>query len=412
MSDNQFKHQSDLKVTPKKSGFKSILLALFLVGGAFIAGFFFYQQSGREVKPTGVSQASRLDLTLFWEVLELIDRNYIDGGQISREDLLYGAISGMVEAIGDPYTAFFTPGENSNFKDSLDGVYEGIGAQLGFKDSQLVVIAPLEGSPAEEAGIKAGDAIWAVNGESTAGWSLAKAVQKIRGEANTLVTLTLADGNVELTRRQIKIPAVRLSWETLGEESEGKVAHIRVLRFGSDTIQEWNQIVTDVVRNQGQGVILDVRNNPGGFFNAAVYLASEFFRNGTVVKKATISDTVEFKVDHQCRFCDLPVVVLINEGSASASEILAGAIHRRQRGQLVGQQSFGKGTVQESIELEQGAAIHITNAKWLLPDGENITEQGLTPDYEVETSTPSGPFGDGEGDEQLQKAIEVLSTTP
>jgi carboxyl-terminal processing protease len=346
--------------------------------------------------------SDELNTELFWQVYDLLDKNYLDADKLSKEKLMYGAISGMVAATGDPYTSFFTPEQNGDFKDSLEGVYGGIGAQLGFKDQRLVIVTPLEGSPAERAGVKPGEGVLAVNDESTAGWSLAEAVDKIRGEIGTTVKLTLDSGDVEMVREEIKIPAVRLTWE------DGQIAHLRVIRFGSDTIDEWSKKVDEVVKSEARGVVLDVRNNPGGFLNAAIYLGSEFFPNGIVVKKQSRNSTLDYKVDHKCRLCEVPMVVLINEGSASASEILAGALQKRGRAELVGKTSFGKGTVQEAIELSEGASVHITTARWLLPNDENITESGLTPEHEVEATAAVGPYNSTNEDSQLQAALEIL----
>lgn len=354
-----------------------------------------------------------VDMSLFWEVLGLMEKNYLDMGDVKGDDLLYGAINGMVSAAGDPYTSFFQPNDNVDFKEGLEGLYEGIGAQLGYNDSKaLVVMAPLEGSPAEKAGVRAGDQILTVNEEDVAGWSIPKAVEAIRGDAGTEVTLMLyresgdkagTPFEVKVKREQIKLPAVRLTYV-----DNKQYAHLRVLRFGSDTITEWDKAVDELTKSGVKGVILDVRNNPGGYLNAAIHLASEFFKDGVVVKRQGIDGVQEFKVNHQCRLCEIPVVVLINKGSASASEILAGSIQARGRGKLIGENSFGKGTVQEAIELRSGTSLHVTTARWLMPDDKNIHKVGLKPEVEVKTEAASGPFGDGADDAQLQKAIESL----
>ncbi len=406
---------------PKKSG-STLAITLIVASIAFIVGYFFpnkdavttsdflndnkrvvYEVQDKQ-QPDG---QIKLDMAPFWYVLDLMSQDSIYIADVSPEKLVEGAIKGMVDAVGDPYTSYFTSEENSGFKDGLEGLYEGIGAQLGFKDERLAIIAPLEGSPAEKAGVQAGDLIVAVDGESTVDWSIPKAVSMIRGEAGTTVTLTLLRGDktldVEIKRAKIQIPAVRVTWLDNG------IAHVRVLRFGSDTNSEWDKAVNEMVMKNVKGVVLDVRNNPGGLLNSAIYLASEFFKDGVVVKRQTNRDLVEFDVDHKCRLCDVPVVVLINEGSASASEILAGAIQSRDRGKLVGVKSFGKGTVQEAIDLSGGAAIHITTAKWLLPNGKNIHGEGLTPDYNIETKVETGPFGKSDEDAQLNKAVELLT---
>ncbi|NTV30840.1 S41 family peptidase [candidate division WWE3 bacterium] len=353
----------------------------------------------------------QIDMSLFWEVLSLMEKNYLDIGDIKGDDLLYGAVNGMVAAAGDPYTSFFKPDDNVNFKDGLEGLYEGIGAQLGYNDAKaLVVMAPLEGSPAEQAGIKAGDRILEVNGEDVSGWSIPKAVDAIRGDAGSEVTLTLyrdsgdnagSPFELKVKREQIKLPAVRLTYV-----DNNQYAHLRVLRFGSETVSEWDTAVAELTKSNVKGVILDVRNNPGGYLNAAIHLGSEFFKDGVVVKRRGVDGVEEFKVDHPCKLCDIPVVVLINKGSASASEILAGSIQTRGRGRLIGEKSFGKGTVQEAIELRDGTSLHVTTARWLMPNDQNIHKVGLTPDIEVSTENASGPFGDGSDDAQLQKAIE------
>ena len=350
-----------------------------------------------------------IDMGKFWQVLKMLEENYLNPTDIDPQEVVDGAISGMIDSLEDPYTAYYNREENQGFKEGLEGLYEGIGAQLGFKGDQVVIVAPLEDTPAERAGVKAGDFILAVDGDSTLGWSLPKTVDRIRGEANTEVVLTLMRGegepfDVPITRQTIRIPAVKLSWK------DGNYAYVRILRFGSDTNQEWDQIVSELKMSGVQGIVLDVRNNPGGLLNSAIYLASDFFNNGVIVQRESNYDTTQFRVDHQCRLCDVPVVGLINEGSASASEILLGAIQSRARGEIVGTTSFGKGTVQEVMELNGGSAVHITTAKWLLPNGENIHDVGLTPDYviEIEDEDVAGPFEEDTSDSQLDKALELL----
>ncbi|NCS32509.1 S41 family peptidase [bacterium] len=405
---------------------KLFSIVLLVAVGAFALGYIAKEPSG--VLGNGVStiftpinnvgsKNENLDMKPFWDVLDLLESRYLDANNISGQDIVDGAIRGMVQAAGDPYTSYYSPEENISFKDSLEGLYEGIGAQLGYKDDQLVIISPLDESPAQKAGVKAADYIIGVDGESTAGWTIEKAVQRIRGEAGSSVTLSLVRlGNsfdpfdVEIERSTIQLPAVRLSWVKDEEGNETNVAHIRVLRFGSDTVSTWDEVVRDAKFSGAKSIILDVRNNPGGLLSAAIYLGSDFFSDGVVVKRESRTDVEEFTVDHTCKLCDIPVVVLINEGSASASEILAGALQARGRAELVGVGSFGKGTVQEAVELEGGAGVHITVARWLLPNDQNIHGEGLTPDYVVETEDQTGPYSDSENvnDLQLLKAYELL----
>jgi carboxyl-terminal processing protease len=362
-----------------------------------------YEVDNKEVPEDVIA----LDMSKFWRVLELIGENSIYAKDTSPEILVEGAISGLVGSLGDPYTSYYTQEANQDFQEGLEGVYEGIGAQLGFKDERLAIIAPMEESPAQRAGVKAGDFIVAVDGVTTSGWSVPEAVDVIRGQAGTEVVLTLARDDevfeVSINRAQIQIPAVRLTW------LDDDIAHVRVLRFGSDTAAEWDSAVNEMVMAGVKGIVLDVRNNPGGLLDKAIYLASEFFPSGVVVKRETNTSVSSFEVDHRCRLCEVPVVGLINEGSASASEILVGALQSRGRAELVGEKSFGKGTVQEAIDLSNGTAIHITTARWLLPNDQNIHDNGLEPDYAVEETVESGPFDDSGEDAQLQKAIELLT---
>ena len=349
-----------------------------------------------------------LDLSLFWRVLGLLENKYYDPSRLRGTDLLYGAVSGLVGSLNDPYTVFFTPEENKEFKQSLAGTYEGVGAQLGFLDHQLVIVAPLKNSPAERQGVKAGDAILEVDGVSTQGWSLAKAVASIRGEKGSEVNLKLGrqqgeDGvvqiNLTIKREEIKIPCVALEWP------ENKIAHLTLYRFGEDLQAEWAKAVSRIQEKGAEGLVLDVRNNPGGYLNGALIVGSEFFSEGNIVLKRAAGKTQEMGLDHKGKLTNIPLVVLVNEGSASASEIVAGAIQIRKRGMLVGGQTFGKGTVQEALDLDGGAGLHITVSDWLLPNGESIDGKGLLPDVEVELTDEDVSRGE---DPQLKKAIELL----
>jgi len=386
----------------KTIGFLLLFVITFASGYAAASKGWFASQK----TPTTAGN-ERFDLSLLWKVYDLLKKDYLGKDRIITEDLLYGAISGMVSSLGDPYTSFYTPEANNQFKESLDGLYEGIGAELGFRDSQLVIIAPLPGLPAEKAGIAAGDAILQVDGEDTSGWSLPKAISEIRGAEGTAVTLTISrDGKdsfeLEILRAKIKVPNVILEWK------EGHIAYLKIYRFGTDIREDWDKEIAKIKEQRAklEGIILDVRGNPGGLLDGAVYLASEFFDKGVIVKRRLADGKIEeFGVDHQGKLTDIPIVVLINEGSASASEILAGSLQVRARAKLVGVKSFGKGTVQEPFELDGGAGLHITTAEWLLPDATSIEEVGLVPDVAVEMTEEDVKAGK---DPQLAKALELL----
>jgi carboxyl-terminal processing protease len=369
--------------------------------------------------------AVTVDFSLFWDVWQRVNRSYIDRASIDPQKMLWGAISGMVSSLGDPYTTYLTPTDNKDFKENLGGAFQGIGAQLGMKDNRVMVIAPLKGMPAEAAGIVAGDYIMKVDGEDTSGWSVQQAVNKIRGPKGTRVTLSILHPNdgtpvdISIVRNTINVPSV-VSWiksvtqitEIAGVDAtktlpqSGEVAYIQLSQFGDNTNTEWEKAVTDVIAagSSVKGLVLDLRNNPGGYLEGAVYIASEFIKNGTVVSQVNSDGTKQdYPVDRQGRLLTIPMVVLINKGTASAAEIVSGALRDYKRATLVGETSFGKGSVQTPEDLPDGSSVHITTGKWLLPNGDSITKKGITPDIVIASDTSTAT-----ADAQLEKAAELL----
>jgi carboxyl-terminal processing protease len=339
----------------------------------------------------------------FWDVWDMIKHDYYDQSKISDKDLVYGAIKGMVAAIGDPYTVFLTPTEQKITSDDLNGNFDGVGIQLGFKAKEL----------ADRAGIQPGDIIAAIKDEqksidkSTDGMSLEEAVGIIRGKAGTKVTIAIIrEGEakaqiIDLIREKINVPSVTL--EFVGDQKQ--IAHLKILKFGGETRDEWAKAVKTINTTPGVvGVALDVRNNPGGYLQAAVDIASEFLTQGTeVVHEESDGKVIDrLNTTRVGTFINTAVVVLINGGSASASEILSGALRDQRNITLVGDKSFGKGTVQEPKELANGTGIHITIAKWLTPKGVWVHQKGLEPDISVVNKL------DTKDDEQLQEAIKQL----
>lgn len=349
-----------------------------------------------------------IDFGLFWKVWGLLRDKYVDRANLDSKTLFYGAIDGMLAATGDPYTTFFSPEENADFKEQISGTFSGIGAEMGLKDDVITVIAPLEGMPAEKAGILAGDRIIQINGESTTNLSLDDAVKKIRGEKGTSVKLTIfRDGeegthDIEVMRDTIVVKSVRF------EMKDNGTALIRVSRFGDDTEEGFAEAVKQVRDNNAKGLIVDLRNNPGGYLEAAVEMGSLMLpsQKVVVIEESGDGSKKEMKTRGGDTLSGIKTVVLINQGSASASEILAGALREnRDNVTLVGKKSFGKGSVQELINVTQDTAVKITVAKWLTPKGNQINHVGISPDVEVDITSDDIT---SKRDPQLNKALEIL----
>lgn len=355
-----------------------------------------------------------------WKVKDRLQKEFLDKDKIKDNDLVQGAIAGMVQSLGDPYTVYLPPKDNKNANEDLAGVFGGVGISLGFKDKNLAVMSPLPKTPADKAGILAGDLILKIIDKNknidkdTANLPLDEAVNLIRGKVGTEVTLKIfRTGFVEpkdfiLIRDNIVVPSLELEFK----ESGGKtVAWIKLYKFTDQLYKDWNEVVSKILaqKNKGNfgGIVLDVRNNPGGFLQASVMVASDFIKEGVVVSQETSDGRKEdYTVDKSLgRLVDDKLVVLVNGGSASASEILAGALKDYKRGKLVGEKTFGKGTVQQPEDFADGSGIHVTIARWLLPNGKNIHKVGVDPDvevkYEVNKDTKLS-------DNQLDKAIEEL----
>ena len=381
-----------------------ILISGTLVYGGFRLGLWKAEQGSKSI--------STIDTTLMNDVLGRLKQSYLKTEDIDLKKMMYGATEGMTQALGDPYTNYFPPVDNSRSKEDLQGEFGGVGIQLGFVDKTLAVMTPLKDTPAMKAGVKAGDLILKIIDKAnnvdkdTAGISLTEAVNLIRGESGTEIILNIyREGDqqakdVSLIRGVINVPSTELKWL-----DSGKVAVVTVNMFGEKTLPEWEKMVTEIVEKNAKGVILDLRNNPGGYLQRAVDLGSEFISSGVIVKQRDRTGTEVMSVDRNGKLIGIPLVVLINRGSASASEILAGALRERLGIKLVGEKSFGKGTVQEAQEMPDGSGLHVTVAEWLLPSGNNIHGNGLDPDVLVEyVYDEKKP----EADNQMDKALEVL----
>jgi len=425
----------------------TIFLTLILL--AFVGGYQFGKNkntlpafvTGAQVSTTANTNAT-FDFSLFWEVWGRLSKFYIDKNALDQQKMMYGAVGGMVNALDDPYTVFLPPQQNKEAKQDLGGKFEGIGAQLGVKEKRIVIIAPLKGAPAEKAGLAPGDWIVKVDGKETSNWTLPETVSKIRGPKGSTVLLTIlprdasTTADIKVERGEITVASVE--WEvkqvkcklqesrdssgnfqdtslTCEEKEDScadceRIAYLKLGRFGDGTTDEWNKTVKaligspDYKNNKLKGLIFDLRNNPGGYLKSSVVIASEFLADGVITIQQNADGTKQtFTADKNGRLTTIPMVVLINKGSASASEIVAGALKVRDRASLVGETSFGKGSIQEAQELSAGAGIHITTAKWLLPDGSWINGTGVAPDVTIENDSNSP-----DKDSQLLKAYSEL----
>lgn len=348
----------------------------------------------------------KIDFARFWEVWDLVSQNYLER-PVDGQKMLWGAITGMVSSLGDPYTSYLPPETNKNVLNALNGKYEGIGAELGIKDNMLVVVAPLDGSPAKAAGVKSGDRIISIDGTSTLGMSVTDAVSRIKGSAGTKVVLTLQTGDEPTRETPITRGVITMSSVTWEDKKDGTL-YIRVSRFGGETNADWDKAISEanVKMTELDAVIVDVRGNPGGYLDSAVYLAGEFFMNKPVIyKEDSNGKQVPFNTDRVGVFMDIPAVfVLVDQGSASASEILAAALRDTIGAKIIGMKSFGKGTIQDAKEFSDGSGVHITIAKWLTPKKEWVHKVGITPDIVVELNEENTKDG---ADPQLLEAIKL-----
>lgn len=359
------------------------------------------------------TQASeQVEMEAFWKVWNELEEKFVSASttqKVSDEDKLFGAISGLVESVGDPYTVFFTPELKEDFDESITGTFSGVGMEVGVHDDNLTVVAPLKNSPSQRAGILAGDHVVSIDGTSTKGMSTEEAVTLIRGEKGTVVTLEiLRKGESEL--RTVPITRDTIVVPTIETEHIGDVFVIRLYTFGTSATAEFRQALREFATSKKKKLVLDLRGNPGGYLDAAVDISSWFLPAGKIIVSEDFGAGEESKVFRSKGYnifrSDLRMVVLIDKGSASASEIVAGALQEHGVAKLVGEQSFGKGSVQELVDITPTTALKVTIARWLTPNGNSISNGGLTPDVKVEFDAES--YKEKEVDTQLQKALELL----
>lgn len=359
-----------------------------------------------------LDKPNQVDFSIFWEAWNKVAQNFLDKDKIDFQKMVYGATDGMVESLGDPYTTFFTPTQTTSFNEELSGEYQGVGMVVGVKDSQITVVSPFKGSPADKAGLKSGDKILKIDDTFTKDQSIEEAVKIIKGPANTSVRLLILRGDWKepkeftIKRENIKIPTLEK------EITKDNIAVIKIYQFNRILPAEFSQAAREVLNQPSvKKIIIDLRNDPGGFLEVAQEVTGWFLAKGRVVTWQDFGAGEErkpYKSNGPSVFEKYQVVVLINNGSASASEIMAGALRDELGAKLIGEKSFGKGSVQEQINLSDKSSLKVTIAKWLTPKGASIDKEGLTPDIEVKEATTT----DDGADAPLQKAIEFLNNLP
>jgi len=384
-----------------------IIIFIFIVFGAFWGGFFTAKHYG--VLPDNLLNFqsnffSGQNLTLFWEAWQAVSNKFIDREKIDQKKAFYGALQGMVKSIGDDYTEFYSPQEAKIFNEDISGSFEGVGMEITVRRGIITVVSPLEDTPAWRAGIKSGDLILKINNEDATNLKLEEAVMKIRGPKGTKVILTIMredfkePKDIEIVRDVIVVHAVKFKM------LENNIGYIKILNFGKNSVPEFYNAINDLLTKGANKLILDLRNNPGGFLESAVIISSWFLPKGDKVVIEDFGGKSPQRIHRSLGpgiLSNLPLVVLVNRGSASASEILAGALRDNLNVKILGEKTFGKGSVQEVVNLSDGSLVKVTVARWLTPKGKLIEGKGIDPDIEIKNESDKE-------DLVLNKAVEIL----
>lgn len=386
--------------------FVVVLLLFYLV---FTTGYLVGNRK-KIFEPAGITGAEKgkpngIDFSLFWEAWNKFSEKSVY--PVDSRKMIYGSVAGLLSSVDDPYTSFFTPEDNKRFREDIGGEFDGIGIEIISKNGFPTVVAPLSNTPAEKAGVKAGDVILSVDGQKTSDLGFNETISKIRGKKGTSVKLGLARSGKEdivvldVVRDTIVVKSV--TWERKDFEGR-KIFYVKIRQFGDDTNKLFLDFVSETTKLKPDGIIIDLRNNPGGYLESAVDLSSYFLDGGVVLSEKNRSGSSrEYKTTQNAKLKGYKTAVLINKGSASASEIFSGALQDRQAGKLIGEKSFGKGSVQELIDLSDGSAVKVTVAKWFTPSGRAINGEGIAPDIEVELI-------ENNGDTQLARAQQYIVT--
>jgi len=410
-----------------------VVVLLIALGGVFSAGIYLGYAGQPSIlkiyslQNTSTPDGIQVDFEPFWKAWRVVDEKFVPTGKVAssteNQARVWGAISGLASSLGDPYTVFFPPEEAKMFQDDINGNFQGVGMEIGIRDGILTVVAPLKNSPAENSGIKSGDKVIKIDDQLSAEFPVEKAVKLIRGKEGTVVKLTVVrEGlaepkEISITRAVINIPTIETEIRRETSIDSSGVANvtdgvfvIRVFSFSATAPDLFRQSLRQFLQSGTNKLIIDLRGNPGGFLEAAVDMASWFLPAGKVIVSEDFGDKSEPLV-YRSRGYDifnenLKLVILVDEGSASASEIFAGALSEQGKAKLIGAKTFGKGSVQELVKLTPDTSFKITIARWLTPNGNSISDGGLIPDILVSGTDPS-PSDDK--DVQLKRAIEYLN---
>jgi len=379
------------------------IVAAFFIGYLFGHGNLAYEKSvGVRVVNTKLGQPEDLDFSLFWEVWNKVTKNY--PGTIDQDKMLEGAIKGMLVGLGDPYSEYLNSTENQQLLEDLQGSFSGVGIEIANKNNKLTVVSALKDTPAEKAGIRAGDLITSIDNKSTEGMNVNDAVKLIRGEKGTQVILGITRGSAE--EKEYRITRDTIKVESVSYEMNGKIAVLKLTQFGSEAEKELNKISNEIIAKNPEGIILDLRDNPGGYLDTCVEVASYFIKKGVIVyEESKTGSPKAYKSNGNGKLANYKLVVLINNGSASASEILAGAIQDYKKGNLIGEKTFGKGSVQVLEDLKDGKSLRLTIAKWMTPNKRYINSTGISPDIEVKLTEEDY---NKNRDPQLKRALEEI----
>ncbi len=387
----------------------------FIIGAVIFSGGVFVGFSERpEVekisdlfnKETGKNP--EIDFSPFWKAWNIVNEKYVSGDKIDEQKMIWGAVQGMVKSLDDPYTVFFPPEEKKLFESEVKGDFEGIGIEIGLRKNILTVIAPLKGTPAFKAGIKTGDKVLKINDKDAIDLTVEDAVRLIRGKKGTVVTLVILREGEDETR-EIKVSRDTINIPVIDTEiKENRIFVIKLYSFSENSPVAFRAALRTMIESKSDKLILDLRSNPGGYLEAAVDVASWFLPMGKTVAKEQFNDgrEVVYRSKGYNIFDKLPMVILVNQGSASASEILAGALKEHKIATLVGEKTFGKGSVQELVSVSDDTSLKVTIARWLTPSGLSISKEGLKPDMEVKMTKEDFEAG---RDPQMKKAMEILT---